>query len=126
MNPFNFVRMGIANAHSASIYGSPLYGPNSGWTMKTVPELTAFANKFLTMLALKPYGPYKAAQLIFGTAAADSLTTNSFTGIAQFLAPPRGQPLPNNKRARPSDEDGTSNHAAARDGSSSRKRYRHT
>lgn len=72
--------------------------------MKSIPELTALANKFLTMLAEKPYGPYKAAQLIFGTAAANSLATDSFTGTAQFLAPPLPQTASHKRRQQRDDD----------------------
>lgn len=102
---FNFVRMGLADAHSASIYNAPKHGPSLAWTMKPACELMGLANKFLALLAEKPYGPYKAAQLIFGTASADRLAADSFSGVAQFLAPPPPQLPPSSGRRRQDDRE---------------------
>lgn len=101
INAFNLVRIGVADAHAPAIYKSPKYGYSDSWTMKPAHELAAFANRFLALLKATPYGPYEATKLVFGTSAADSLATDSFTGVAQFAAP-RPVQQPPAKRSRPS------------------------
>lgn len=79
--------MGIANAHTAAIYSSPKYGLQWSWSIKPRHELEAFANRFLTLLKEKPYGPYQATKLVFGSNAADYLARDSMSGISQYPAP---------------------------------------
>lgn len=83
-------------------------GLGLAWAMKPVHELNAYANKFLLLLAQKPYGPYRAAELIFGTASADRLATDAFSGASQFLAPPAPQVpvLPAGRRMDDDNQDG--------------------
>lgn len=81
------MRIGVGEAHAPAIYKSPKYGYSDSWTMKEEPEVTAFAKRFLTLMAATPYGPYEATKLVFGVAAADALALDSFTGAAQYAAP---------------------------------------
>lgn len=94
INAFNLVRMGFAYGHSPAIYNSAKYGPSMAWSMKPIHELNALASRFHTLLKSRPFGPYRATQLIFGTAAANSLAVDSFTGISQYAAPPASQRPP--------------------------------
>jgi hypothetical protein len=89
INAFNMVRMGLARAHSSAIYKSPKYG--SAWTMKTPEELRGIYTELVTLLKERPYGPYKAIVMIFGTAVADRLASNHSAGIVQCPKPP-GRP----------------------------------
>lgn len=83
--------MGIANAHGPGIYNSPKFGPSQSWSMKSNSEISALAKRFLALMADKPYGPYHATRLIFGTAAADHLGRDSASGSAQYACPPSAQ-----------------------------------
>jgi hypothetical protein len=69
---FQFVRMGLADAMSKSIWTSPKYG--QAWIMKSEKDLLRLYNHIVTLLQQKPGGPYKATCLIFGEDVADRLS----------------------------------------------------
>jgi hypothetical protein len=112
INPFNMVRMGLANAHSAAIYRSAKYGPNNAWTMKSVSELTNLYHRLIATFAEKPYGPFNAAATLVGrTGALRMADPNSTVGV-QFPAPPSSSRSPptatpgaSNKRLMPDYDD---------------------
>lgn len=84
---FNLVRVGAAIAHKPAIYGSPKYGDELAWSMKSVPELTSFAKRCIALFHSKPFGPYEATKFIFGAEAATALAIDSAAGVGQYLAP---------------------------------------
>lgn len=104
INAFNMVRMGLARAHNSAIYKSPKYG--SAWTMKTPEELGVLYTELVTLLKERPYGPYKAIVMIFGTTVADRLASNHSAGIIQFAKPPGGP----SKRKATDEDDSEDNH----------------
>jgi hypothetical protein len=85
--------MGLANAHSPAIYSSPKHGKALSWSMKSDADLILLHRKLVKLLRQKPYGPYKATVLIFGTEVANRLATDTTKGIVQFPRPPPPRPL---------------------------------
>ncbi|KAF7975169.1 hypothetical protein HWV62_10357 [Athelia sp. TMB] len=94
INAFNLVRLGVAYAHAPAIYGSPKYGSEHAWSMKTPLEIAAYAKRFIALLKSKSNGPYEATKLVFGTTIANSLNCRSASrgGTSRDAGPPRSLP----------------------------------
>ncbi|KAG2356306.1 hypothetical protein BDR07DRAFT_1380905 [Suillus spraguei] len=71
IGPLLLIRLGLAKARSGRIWKGGVL--NSDWSLLTKDEVTKYHQKILTMLADRQFGPYRVAQLLFGSDKARKL-----------------------------------------------------